>query len=241
MAGSAESIRAALLRAAESAWEDAGIRGLCAEGRWEAVVSALRDADIRVVTPGPDAAAPGTGGSAPPASRPPEAWLRGPIEGVPAALLPAAHSLTDGLEDMERAVAGLTPEQIWLRPGGVAAIGFHLRHVRGSTDRLLTYARGEMLTPAQMDALKGEAEPGSPPAGAHALLEGVRAAVAGAIAVYRETDPARLSDARAVGRARLPGTLGGLLFHVAEHARRHAGQVVATAGIIRGLGLRSGG
>ena len=38
----AEPIRAALIAAAADAYEDASIRGLCAEGAWEAAVSAMR-------------------------------------------------------------------------------------------------------------------------------------------------------------------------------------------------------
>jgi hypothetical protein len=38
----AESIRRAVIAAGEAAYEDAGIQGLCAEGRWEAAVSAMR-------------------------------------------------------------------------------------------------------------------------------------------------------------------------------------------------------
>jgi hypothetical protein len=45
----ADSIRRALLEAAESAYEDAGIRGLCEEGRWEAAVSAMRALDVQAV------------------------------------------------------------------------------------------------------------------------------------------------------------------------------------------------
>lgn len=71
----------------------------------------------------------------------PEAWLRGPVKGVPDELQPVAHSLVDALEDMERTASGLTAEQLWQRPGGVASVGFHLRHAAGSLDRLLTYAR----------------------------------------------------------------------------------------------------
>ncbi|MND08116.1 hypothetical protein D3C83_305270 [compost metagenome] len=44
-----------------------------------------------------------------------------------------------------------------------------------------------------------------------------------------------LPEARFVGRARLPSTVLGLLFHAAEHAGRHAGQLVTTIKIIRGL------
>lgn len=46
----AEAVRRACLRAALRAHEDAGIQGLCAEGRWEAAVSAIRGVDVgRVV------------------------------------------------------------------------------------------------------------------------------------------------------------------------------------------------
>jgi pentatricopeptide repeat protein len=39
-------VRAACLDAARLAYEDAGIRGLCAEGRWEAALAAIRDLDL---------------------------------------------------------------------------------------------------------------------------------------------------------------------------------------------------
>lgn len=164
-----------------------------------------------------------------------EAWLRGPIEGIPALLMPAAHSLVDAVEDIERAVANLAAEQVWLTPGGAAAIGFHLKHVCGSLERLLTYARGENLTTQQLNAIEAEAEPGDPPTPLSELLAGLREAVDQALDVYRRADPATFLDRRSVGRAGLPSTVLGLLFHAAEHARRHAGQVVATARIINGL------
>lgn len=42
-----ERIRGALLEAALRAWEDAGVQGLCMEGRWEAAVDAMRALDLR--------------------------------------------------------------------------------------------------------------------------------------------------------------------------------------------------
>jgi hypothetical protein len=42
----AENVRAACLDAASLAYEDAGIRGLCAEGRWEAALTAIRQLDL---------------------------------------------------------------------------------------------------------------------------------------------------------------------------------------------------
>ena len=56
-----------------------------------------------------------------------------------------------------------------------------------------------------------------------------------AMAQLRATPPASLNDARAVGRAALPTTVLGLLFHAAEHSQRHAGQVVTTAKVVRSL------
>jgi pentatricopeptide repeat protein len=43
----AEAVRAACLQAAVSAHEDAGIRGLCEAGRWEAALGALQSLDLR--------------------------------------------------------------------------------------------------------------------------------------------------------------------------------------------------
>ncbi len=44
-----EAVRAACLDAAMSAYEDAGIRGLCVEGRWEAALAAIRHLDLSSV------------------------------------------------------------------------------------------------------------------------------------------------------------------------------------------------
>ena len=41
-----ERVRAACLEAALAAYEDAGIRGLCTEGQWEAALAAIRDVDL---------------------------------------------------------------------------------------------------------------------------------------------------------------------------------------------------
>ncbi len=55
------------------------------------------------------------------------------------------------------------------------------------------------------------------------------------MAQLRATPETTLLEARAVGRAQLPTTVLGLLFHAAEHSQRHAGQVVTTVKIVRGL------
>ena len=42
----AKRIRETCVEAALQAYEDAGIQGLCADGRWEAAVSALRTVEL---------------------------------------------------------------------------------------------------------------------------------------------------------------------------------------------------
>jgi hypothetical protein len=83
----------------------------------------------------------------------PEAWLRGPLDGIDPVLMPAAHALVQAGEDLQQAASDLTVEQLWVTPGGAASPGFHLRHIAGSIDRLLTYARGEQLNEAQRQAI----------------------------------------------------------------------------------------
>src|SRR5262245_23996312 len=161
----------------------------------------------------------------------PEPWLRGPVPDIPALLQPAAHAFLLALEDVERAVSGLTVDQFWLEPGGAASIGFHLMHLSGSTDRLLTYARGETLNDQQKAAARAEKAP--PQVDAGALMADLRRTLEAALAQIRATPASSLLDSRAVGRAGIPTTVMGLIFHAAEHSQRHAGQVVTTAKVVR--------
>ena len=164
-----------------------------------------------------------------------EAWQRGPLPGVPPLLQPAAHALVQAREDARRAVAGLPDDRLWERPAGVASAGFHLRHLAGVVDRLFTYARGEPLSESQLAALRAEGEPGTPPSAA-TLVDAFDAAVDRALEQLRATDEATLGDPRAIGRARLPTTVAGLLFHAAEHAQRHVGQLLVTARVVAARG-----
>jgi uncharacterized damage-inducible protein DinB len=162
-----------------------------------------------------------------------EAWLGGPVPGVDPYLMPVAHALLQSRTDLAQATEGLTANQLWARPGGAASIGFHLRHVAGSIDRLLTYARGQALSDAQRSAAAAEGAVG-PEDDVAPLVAAMSAAIEAALAQLRETPRATLLEPRAVGRAQLPSTVLGLLFHVAEHTQRHTGQVIATAKVVRG-------
>jgi SAM-dependent methyltransferase len=199
-------------------------------GAFRIVQLRKRDVAARGIVAAPGAAA----GGAPHAgtAAPPEVWLRGPVPGIPAPLQPVAHALLQVREELAGVLADLPADVVWERPAGAAAIGFHALHLAGSTDRLFTYARGESLSETQRAALAAEKEPPREPAAE--LLRRVESAVDAALAQLAATDPSTLGAARAVGRAGLPSTVGGLLFHAAEHAQRHAGQIATTARILRG-------
>ena len=167
------------------------------------------------------------------APEPPEVWLRGPVPEVPPLLQPVAHALLQAVEEVRRVVSPLSPGQLWVRPGGVASVGFHVRHAAGSLDRLLTYARGEALSAEQRAFLAAEAEPGSPPEPAATLVSAFERQVGHALAQLRATRESTLLEARGVGRLQLPSTVVGLLVHAAEHTQRHVGQIVTTARIAR--------
>ena len=164
----------------------------------------------------------------------PEAWLCGPIDGIDSFLQPAAHALVQAREDLDRATARISTAQLWARPNGVASLGYHLRHAAGSLDRLLTYARGQQLNERQLAELKSEVEPAIPPQDAASLAVHLQAAIDAALAQLRATRRDELLEARAVGRAQLPSTVLGLLFHAAEHTTRHVGQAITTAKLIAG-------
>ena len=163
----------------------------------------------------------------------PEAWLRGPIEGVDALLQPAAHALVQAREDLDRATVGVVSSAaLWMRPNGAASLGYHIRHMAGSLDRLLTYARGAQLDERQLAFLKREADPGSPPDELPTLIAQARTTIDAALHQLRATHREELLEPRAVGRQGLPSNVLGLLFHAAEHTTRHVGQAITTAKIV---------
>lgn len=161
----------------------------------------------------------------------PEAWLRGPIVGVNPLSAPILYTFQQAREDLSRATEGLAPEQIWASPHGFGSVGFHLRHIAGSTDRLMTYLQGRALNAGQMASLNAE----HVPAGANRgeLLALVDAALLRAETIVRALDTSTLAEPRTVGRQQLPTTVIGLLVHIAEHTQRHVGQAIAAAKLAR--------
>lgn len=170
-----------------------------------------------------------------------EAWQSGPMAGVSRLLMPTAHAIVQAKADVETHAAGLTAEELWFEPHGAASCGFHLRHIAGSIDRLLTYARGESLSDRQFQFLKAERVPGEPPDAAAKLVAAAGARIDAMMALIRATPDETLFVPRFVGRARLETNVFGLLFHIAEHTMRHTGQFITTAKIVRNILATNGG
>jgi uncharacterized damage-inducible protein DinB len=160
----------------------------------------------------------------------PEAWQTGPVAGVPPLLQPVAHALLNCREQLSEAVEGLTGDQLSARPANAASIDYHVRHAIGSLDRLFTYARGEALSDDQRKYLAEEQTASR--LSSRDLIGQFDAAIERALSQLRATDEATLTDARTIGRAQLPSTVMGLLFHGAEHTARHTGQVVTMSKIV---------
>lgn len=160
----------------------------------------------------------------------PEPWLRGPLPGVPTFAAPLFYSFQMAREDLAQAAAPLAPFELWSRPRGLAPVGFHIRHIGRSVDRLTTYLQGQQLTAGQLDALHAELNPGAPAEELFAELHHHLDVAQQAIVALR---PDLLELPRFVGRQALPTTVLGLLVHLAEHTQRHVGQAVTTARIVR--------
>jgi len=159
-----------------------------------------------------------------------EVWLR---EG-PVTLDPLRHllvcTLVQAEEDILAETEGLTDEAIWLRPYGVSPIGFHIRHIAESIDRLLTYAEGRMLDSVQLECLQTELSEKLSLSSLLCLLKERLAAARQRVEVI----PAHsLAAERSIGRAGLRVPLGSLLAHIAEHTQRHLGQITTTARLLR--------
>ena len=163
---------------------------------------------------------------------PPEVWQRGPVAGYEPLLMPVVHALIQVREDLESLVPLIPSKNVWLRPGGAASIGFHVRHTGGALDRLFTYARGELLTDAQRTSLREEGTAGDPPASLDSVVADVGKIIDRALKQLADTPKESLLDERKLGRAGLPTTVLGLLFHAAEHSTRHVGQAITTAKIV---------
>lgn len=165
------------------------------------------------------------------ASRP-EVWLRGPVPSVPVILQPVAHALLQAREEVNELVKHFPDALLWEKPGGAASAGFHLQHLTGVLDRLFTYAHGQGLSEEQLRALKQEGDREATKEGVEDMVQAFNQQVDRALHDLAHFNEQMVVEKRAVGRAQLPSTVLGLLFHAAEHTMRHLGQLLVTVKVL---------
>ena len=93
----------------------------------------------------------------------PEPWLRGALPEVNPLVSPILYAFQQAREDLTQYTEPLSTERLWATPFGLGSAGFHVLHIAGSIDRLMTYLQGKQLSSRQMSALEGEQSP--PPIG----------------------------------------------------------------------------
>lgn len=162
----------------------------------------------------------------------PEPWLRGMLTDLPPEQRAVLHALELAREDMRRWCGTLSEEELHARPHGLPSVAFHLRHIVGSLDRLLTYAEGNLLNDEQMRRLAAEKNPTGEK---EEILAGFESGLREAEERIRAMDLADWPEAREVGRKKLPTTVAGLLIHCADHTQRHVGQAITTAKVLLAL------
>src|SRR5579864_7732737 len=158
-----------------------------------------------------------------------EPWLRGTLNDVPPLQRAILHALEHAKEDLERWCGDLSDEELNARPGGIAPVAFHIRHIARSMDRLLTYAEGKQLSTEQLSLMKSEMDSAGT---RNELLAGLVVAFAKSGKRIRAFTPEQMEEERGVGKKQLPASVGGLLVHVADHTQRHVGQAITTAKIV---------
>jgi uncharacterized damage-inducible protein DinB len=162
----------------------------------------------------------------------PEVWLRGPIDRYPLLLQPVVHAVLQAQEEIHKLMKDFPTELLWEKPAGMAGPAFHLQHIAGVTDRMVTYAKGESLSVEQFDYLKKEGVMDSN-LNTKILVYNLDQQILEFLDFVAQVDPENLTDYRGVGRAQLPSSVGGLLFHAAEHMQRHFGQLLVTVNILQ--------
>jgi uncharacterized damage-inducible protein DinB len=150
-----------------------------------------------------------------------EPWLAGRFSHLAPVPRLLCCSLELSLADVRRWTGPLSDAQVWEAFGEAGSVGFQLRHLAGSADRLLTYARGESVSTEQLAFLRSEAAPGETK---DSLLAALEASYKAATA-FAETATG-FDEPRFIGRQRLETPLGVLLAHIAEHTQRHTGQLI---------------
>ena len=157
-----------------------------------------------------------------------EPWLRGILPDLDPVIGHLVRAGEHIREDLRTAIAPLEFREIWATPNGMTSVGFHAKHLAGSSGRLCAYLEGRGLTEEEIAAIGDESTGDEYAAQLISLVDD-------ALDLYerhvRALQPGDFASIRYVGRARLPVTAISLAIHIAEHGQRHVGQVISAANL----------
>ena len=157
----------------------------------------------------------------------PEPWMRGILPGIDPVIGHLLRASEHIREDLEHAIGNLTVDQIWARPHGMTSVGFHAKHLAGSTERLCTYLEGRATHRRDnWQILSRKTRVKNPPDN---LIAAVRRSLARYEELVRALTPENFGEKREIGRRRLETTAISLAIHIAEHGQRHVGQAISAA------------
>ncbi len=143
--------------------------------------------------------------------------------------MPVFFSYAQVREDLQKHTAGLSDDQVW-KPVSGNSLGFQLKHLAGSVDRITTYLIGQQLSTPQLDFLKQEPET----AGALSeLLALVERNLHRSQTQLQMIDPQSLYAFPHCRPPRPSYKRDRLIVHLAEHTQRHLGQAITIAKILR--------
>ena len=162
-----------------------------------------------------------------------EVWQRGPLPNITPLLQPVAHALLQAREELNLYLLDYPVDKLWVKPAGMASVGFHLQHLSGVLDRVFTYALAKQLSEFQFEQLAEEGSDSERGYQVTDLVKRFNDQVDTAMDQLKNTDPEILPEYRGIGRAGLPSTVIGLLVHAAEHTMRHIGQLMVTVAVTK--------
>jgi hypothetical protein len=166
-----------------------------------------------------------------------EPWMRGIREGIDPVIGHLMRAAEQIREDAASALGDLSSAQIWAKPHGMTSVGFHAKHLAGSTERLSTYLAGRQLTPEQLAAIPTEGEGNETAA---ELVGRITAALDRYEDMVSSLSRQDFGSIREVGRKRYPVTAISLAIHIAEHGQRHIGGLIGAAKLASTVILRGG-
>lgn len=165
-----------------------------------------------------------------------EPWLSGSHADVQPVQRAVLHALDLAWLDLQRWCGDFSHEELNTPPAAdMAPVGFQLRHIARSCDRLLTYAEGQQLSRDQIAKMKSELDAGA----SEELFAELETELQRSAFRLRAFSAESLSQPRTVGRQQLPTTVAGLLVHVADHTQRHVGQAITTAKLVKASRART--